>query len=102
MVMMMRLVMGICREARLHGEFCQGQAHARRHVDDDLLRHRVVDCAAKHRVAAEQAREKRVELALLAIRRCVAQEQHRGFVHEGKQAQVARVLPRRLVHERAF
>jgi hypothetical protein len=61
-----------------------------------------VYCAAKDGVAAKQAREKRVKLALLARGRRVAQEKHRGFVNEGKEAEVARVLARRFVYEKAF
>lgn len=80
----------------------QRQTDARKHIDDDLLGHRVVDRAAKDRVPAQQAREEGVVVPLLAGRGRVAQEYHAGLVDEGEEAEVARVLARCFVDEEAF
>lgn len=88
--------------SRLYRQFSQRQAHACGYVDDDLLRHRVVYCAAEDGVAAEKTCEKRIVLSLLARGRCVAEKEHSRFVREGEEAEVARVLPRCFVHEQAF
>ena len=79
-------------DVRLHGQLRGGQAHAREHVDHDLLRHRAVDAAPEHHVAAQQARHERVvrvHLAGVDAR----QRQHRGFVHQREVGEVACVLP---------
>jgi hypothetical protein len=88
--------------SRLHGEFRQCQTHACKHVDDNLLGHGVVDCAAEDGVAAQQAGEEGVVMALFACRGRVAQEEHGGFVDEGEEAEVARVLARRFEDGDAF
>ena len=61
-----------------------------------------MDGAAEDGVAAEQAREEGVVVALFARGRGVFEEEHGGLVDEGEEAQVARVLPRGFVDEPAF
>lgn len=61
-----------------------------------------MDCAAEDGVAAEETREERVVLALFAVGRGVAEEEHGGFVDEGEEAEVAGVLAGCFVDEEAF
>jgi hypothetical protein len=86
----------------LYGEFREGECYACENVDDDLLRDRVVNRAAEDCVAAEQAGEERVVVALFACGRGVLEYQHRGFVDEGKETQIASVLSRCFVYKVAF
>lgn len=86
----------------LHHQFRDGQEHARGDVDDDLLRHGVVDGAREDGVAAEQPGEERVVVALFARGGGVAEEEHGGFVDEGEEAEVAGVLARGVEDEATF
>lgn len=86
----------------LHRQLGERQTHARKDVDDNLLRNRVVYRAAKHGVSAQQASEEGVVVSLFARRRGVAQEYHAGFVDEREEAEVAGVLASRFVDEEAF
>jgi hypothetical protein len=58
--------------------------------------------ASKHRVPAQQAREKRIVMSLFPVRRRVFEEQHCRLVDECEEAEVARVLARGFEDEKAF
>lgn len=59
-------------------------------------------CAAEDGVAAEQAGEEGIVVALFTGWGGVAEEEHRGFVDEGEEAEVAGMLARGFVDEDAF
>lgn len=59
-------------------------------------------CAAEDCVPAEQAGKEGVVVTLFTGGGGVAQEEHAGFVDEGEETEVASVLARGFVHERAL
>ena len=88
-------------DVRLHGQLRGGQAHARKHVDHNLLRDGAVDAAPEHHVAAQQARDERV-LCVHFASFDARQREHRAFVDEREVGEVAGVLPRRFEDEWDF
>lgn len=56
----------------LDHELCGGEDYAREYVDDNLLRHAVVDCAGENYVAAQQAGEEGIVVSFPAGRGCVS------------------------------
>jgi hypothetical protein len=58
--------------------------------------------AAKHGISTQQTSDKGVVMPFFTGRRRMFEEQHGGFVHERKEAEVAGMLARGFIDEEAF